>query len=148
METFFFFVVSYDVFSGLNRTMQYGNFIAYLYIFSPRALFKSYYVVWKPNYLRIFCYKPESLNRTMQYGNCIALVQVACEIQCLNRTMQYGNSRTYRLFEISIACLNRTMQYGNFKILFSNFSISFCLNRTMQYGNQFPFPVHFLHSFV
>ena len=33
-------------FSGLNRTMQYGNYLFYLFR-ADEILFKSYYVVWK-----------------------------------------------------------------------------------------------------
>ena len=61
---FFFFVVS-----GLNRTMQYGN-----YILSPRAL---------------YCFF--SLNRTMQYGNYAYREFPIFHHSRLNRTMQYGN---------------------------------------------------------
>ena len=57
------------IFGSLNRTMQYGNFIAYLYTFSPRA----------------------GLNRTMQYGNIRKVDEIWHKTYGLNRTMQYGN---------------------------------------------------------
>ena len=36
---------------------------------SRPVMFKSYYVVWKPDAVRCANYTYNSLNRTMQYGN-------------------------------------------------------------------------------
>ena len=77
---------------GLNRTMQYGNksslmisnclltFKSYYVVwklewvvelFSSGGRFKSYYVVWKPFFFLFVSKEEKSLNRTMQYGNFI-----------------------------------------------------------------------------
>ena len=120
-------------------------------------MFKSYYVVWKLCFLRVFLSVLDCLNRTMQYGNFLFFILGVFHIFCLNRTMQYGNikinakfrlrSITFKsyyvvwkrrsLFCVGIVfcCLNRTMQYGNFPQEQTIDDDRRCLNRTMQYGN-------------
>ena len=78
---------------GLNRTMQYGNYIRLLDEVFKMCLFKSYYVVWKHG------------------GNDLDI----CSQLRLNRTMQYGNEKMEYIIGEGTPSLNRTMQYGNFK---------------------------------
>ena len=54
---------------GLNRTMQYGNHLLHRSPSREVEMFKSYYVVWKLCFLRVFLLFLDCLNRTMQYGN-------------------------------------------------------------------------------
>ena len=55
--------------SSLNRTMQYGNTKTNIYVEGVAMLFKSYYVVWKPEPDGSAKSCVGGLNRTMQYGN-------------------------------------------------------------------------------
>ena len=54
---------------SLNRTMQYGNNLTTILLFSIKGKFKSYYVVWKLANLGRIIPIAIGLNRTMQYGN-------------------------------------------------------------------------------
>ena len=55
--------------TGLNRTMQYGN-LRENENNSPQSFpFKSYYVVWKHFLKNKNTVDEKGLNRTMQYGN-------------------------------------------------------------------------------
>ena len=77
-------------------------------------MFKSYYVVWKPQ----IAANPkqslqEGLNRTMQYGNQFKITRKVRKYQSLNRTMQYGNLLKPVSMSVFAFSLNRTMQYGN-----------------------------------
>ena len=56
-----------------------------------KQLFKSYYVVWKPNTEKLTTDIVKGLNRTMQYGNVVHPNVRNCCVRGLNRTMQYGN---------------------------------------------------------
>ena len=76
---------------SLNRTMQYGNRVRGYLPHLTLIKFKSYYVVWKPDPIRIFGLATSCLNRTMQYGNHRQMTGVFISIYSLNRTMQYGN---------------------------------------------------------
>ena len=96
----------------LNRTMQYGNFIA-----KP-----------KPKKIR------GCLNRTMQYGNDLY------KLNFFNSMMQFKSYYVvWKLFErkqfLAGCRLNRTMQYGNKNVANGLPPINIRLNRTMQYGN-------------
>ena len=98
---------------GLNRTMQYGNYLCNEICNKGICKFKSYYVVWKLRSSdRLNC-RRYSLNRTMQYGNVIYDAHSQGFPYCLNRTMQYGNYLLRCFFWSSPYRLNRTMQYGN-----------------------------------
>ena len=59
------------------------------------AVFKSYYVVWKPT------------NRA----------SAVPALTSLNRTMQYGNEKKSKIKKTKSIRLNRTMQYGNQQIV-------------------------------
>ena len=77
-------------------------------------LFKSYYVVWKPQANKSFAkHSPDSLNRTMQYGNMTQLFTPIMPSMGFKSYYvvwkQEGTSIRLKLG----ACLNRTMQYGN-----------------------------------
>ena len=98
-------------------------------------MFKSYYVVWKPqheieNFGILFC-----LNRTMQYGNNTARMTeykatkwfksyyVVWKLHTIdNKKIAHAKFKSYyvvwklhagRLLPIVVGGLNRTMQYGN-----------------------------------
>ena len=100
------------IFSGLNRTMQYGNSSVSIKQ-EIDIKFKSYYVVWKQDRRggRIMFYS--GLNRTMQYGNIVDGRTVG---KCYARFKSYYV--VWKLYPyVSLVyiwpCLNRTMQYGN-----------------------------------
>ena len=97
--------------------------------------FKSYYVVWKLERLKILLRLKGCLNRTMQYGNDNTPNPNKINGFGLNRTMQYGNTRKENNKSGSKKGLNRTMQYGNVQAMPSFGRNTVRLNRTMQYGN-------------
>ena len=59
--------------------------------YGPQTMFKSYYVVWKPQASDGRYHQHIRLNRTMQYGNALWEGEKAIGTGSLNRTMQYGN---------------------------------------------------------
>ena len=97
----------------LNRTMQYGNLQPDTPMESRTAEFKSYYVVWKQIYFLDFDVKANGLNRTMQYGN------PALRMKNTGRTILFKSYyvvwklTSSILVNSSLFGLNRTMQYGN-----------------------------------
>ena len=98
---------------GLNRTMQYGNYVSRKNT-GPANRFKSYYVVWKLfGFFDIISWML-SLNRTMQYGNFVA-AQILFAGPVLFKSyyvvwkLTLGKNLPLR----PCPCLNRTMQYGN-----------------------------------
>ena len=60
-------------------------------------VFKSYYVVWKPDDTTIWNTFSTGLNRTMQYGNFNFEIFYKYDCESLNRTMQYGN-----IYDVSV----------------------------------------------
>ena len=99
-------------------------------------LFKSYYVVWKPQEKEEKEDEEEGLNRTMQYGNYYFDARVVL--------LHSSFKSYYVVWKPSLKCismlsrlrLNRTMQYGNQQTKLTDISNKLSLNRTMQYGNH------------
>ncbi len=166
METIFRFSIYQFKKFGLNRTMQYGNFLNLLHIHPPPTGFKSHYVVWKHiKHTSYFsCYI--CLNRTMQYGNAShpsknSLLSVTFKshyvvwkhsLLALDMDEDMEFKSHYVVWKLTsqivcgkcVYCLNRTMQYGNFLDHNEDVQNQVGLNRTMQYGNPFqgipPYP--------
>ena len=120
--------------SGLNRTMQYGNYLQLIPCGLVSKRFKSYYVVWKPGAIKNTINGQPRLNRTMQYGNIfkylinITSVMFKSYYVVWKHDMQNNTATTKLLFKSYYVVwklrgcerlnsgrygLNRTMQYGN-----------------------------------
>ena len=98
---------------SLNRTMQYGNPVKQLRTMIAQAVFKSYYVVWKLIDMSYLHKSIVGLNRTMQYGN----IQIQHSIYLLYQFKSYyvvwKRKRVLAIEQAAAQGLNRTMQYGN-----------------------------------
>ena len=73
--------------------MQYGNEEWKAATTAAASMFKSYYVVWKPDTPGNIKVTDIGLNRTMQYGNFGTRDILFGNGLSLNRTMQYGNQK-------------------------------------------------------
>ena len=84
-----------------EKAMFKSYYVVWKPRFSPhirggKCRFKSYYVVWKPDPQFIANASLKGgLNRTMQYGNGGDLLKNPIIVGRLNRTMQYGNQNIY-----------------------------------------------------
>ena len=141
--------------------MQYGNVLFTQHEIENFAMFKSYYVVWKPFEILFLIFSISSLNRTMQYGNTFHLKMFELPIQKFKSyyvvwkpdviktgIIQNFLFKSYYVVWKRGCCnrnkgeccsLNRTMQYGNYCMLLHFQRIIKSLNRTMQYGNSLGF---------
>ena len=98
--------------TGLNRTMQYGNYDMAETEKERWLKFKSYYVVWKRFLMDKGIFKGYRLNRTMQYGNLKFQILKAISLKFKSYYVVWKQAEGPDINQGDI-CLNRTMQYGN-----------------------------------
>ena len=133
-----------ETLEGSNRHKGLALFKSYYVVWKPKwkkitnsryIQFKSYYVVWKLRWEYQTCARHISLNRTMQYGNPCPIVFSPSQRASLNRTMQYGNCGFSSIIFFSPAKFKS--YYVVWKLHFDQVrpSLNTRLNRTMQYGN-------------
>ena len=154
--------------------MQYGNlcreillkwkflFKSYYVVWKPEEgkgicrgdlVFKSYYVVWKPNCPTVFAESTCGLNRTMQYGNLLLSFKIRFEFCWFKSYYVVWKRRSIQnVFSLSFSFKSYyvvwKLQSG------SKFTVkNTCLNRTMQYGNRLPcglqtIPIRFKSYYV
>ena len=99
---------------GLNRTMQYGNYLSEKPCFQKVSRFKSYYVVWKPIVSFHF----------FLWGTWFKSYYVVWKL----RSMKFLSIRNFMFKSYYVV-----WKLQNIVFKFLDF---FCLNRTMQYGNH------------
>ena len=120
---------------GLNRTMQYGNYVPEVFYTLAESVFKSYYVVWK---LFFLLHSSTLFSSFKSYYVVWKLLKYHGQYQCVYMFKSYyvvwklsmwlsgkGKNRSFKSYYVvwklephifihpSYTCLNRTMQYGN-----------------------------------
>ena len=117
METSSTYRYGEGCFSGLNRTMQYGNYTYFFFVTHIFFKFKSYYVVWKLTKLPYT--RPYPTRFKSYYVVWKLLLRPPDETSPGTFKSYYIVWKLYFITyaKISTPRLNRTMQYGNFFLL-------------------------------